>query len=99
MQIVPNFRVRTIPVLGTAPAIFGMAAAGYMLCQLARQPFDPEPIIQLTGQQYRRALERLVDREEQRWGSAEGVAVDLDEVGGASCWQQLAGRPPARPPA
>jgi hypothetical protein len=81
-QVVPNFRVRTIPVLGTAPAIFGMAAAGYILCQLAQQPFEPEPIIQLTGQQYSRALERLVDREEQRYGCADGVGVDLDEVGG-----------------
>ena len=34
MQIVPNFRVRTIPVLGTMPATFGMAAASYILCRL-----------------------------------------------------------------
>jgi hypothetical protein len=75
--------VRTIPVLGTAPATFGMAAAGYILCQLAQQPFDPEPIIQLTGLQYSRALERLVEREVQRHGSSEGVAVELDEVRGS----------------
>lgn len=36
MQIVPNFRVRTIPVLGTMPSIFGLAAASYILCQLAQ---------------------------------------------------------------
>lgn len=43
-QVVPNFRVRTIPVLGTTPALFGQAAAAYVLCHLARQPFSPEPV-------------------------------------------------------
>lgn len=43
MQIVPNFRIRTIPVLGTTPAIFGLAAASHILCQLAGQPYAPEP--------------------------------------------------------
>lgn len=42
-QVVPNFRIRTIPVLGTTPAIFGLAAAAYVLCQLAGQPFVSEP--------------------------------------------------------
>ena len=43
-QIVPNFRVRTIPVLGTTPAAFGLAAAGHILCTLAGQPFQTEPL-------------------------------------------------------
>lgn len=43
-QVVPNFRVRTIPVLGTTPALFGQAAAAHILCQLACQPIVPEPI-------------------------------------------------------
>ena len=47
VQVVPGFRVRTIPVLGTMPAIFGMAAASYILCQLAGQPFTSEPLFQL----------------------------------------------------
>lgn len=50
--MVPNFRIRTIPVLGTTPAIFGMAAAGRILCDLAGAPFDGEPIIKLTAKQY-----------------------------------------------
>eukprot|EP00882_Tetradesmus_deserticola_P009413 GHRQ01009936.1.p4 GENE.GHRQ01009936.1~~GHRQ01009936.1.p4 ORF type:complete len:152 (-),score=43.28 GHRQ01009936.1:1480-1935(-) len=81
-QVVPNFRVRTIPVLGTAPAIFGMAAASYILCQLAGSPFDGEPIIQLTGQQYDRALVRLQQREEEVFGNSEGLPVDKDDVSG-----------------
>ena len=39
-QIVPNFRVRSIPVLGTTPALFGMAAASYVLCHLAGVPWQ-----------------------------------------------------------
>mmetsp|Transcript_24272 Transcript_24272/g.76381 ORF Transcript_24272/g.76381 Transcript_24272/m.76381 type:complete len:116 (+) Transcript_24272:805-1152(+) len=33
-QVVPNFRVRTIPVLGTLPAIWGLVMATYVLTQL-----------------------------------------------------------------
>lgn len=79
-QIVPNFRVRTIPVLGTAPAIFGMAAAAHILCELADAPFSSEPIIQLTGQQYDRALTRLQQREEEVYGNSEGLPVDRDDM-------------------
>lgn len=42
--MVPNFRVRTIPVLGTMPALFGQAAAAHVLTHLAQQPFTPEPV-------------------------------------------------------
>ena len=84
-QIVPNFRVRTIPVLGTAPAIFGMAAAAHILCELAAAPFSGEPIIQLTGQQYERALTRLQQREEEVFGNTGAVPVDKDDVSGW-CW-------------
>ncbi|KAG2455067.1 hypothetical protein HYH02_000892 [Chlamydomonas schloesseri] len=81
-QIVPNFRVRTIPVLGTTPALFGMAAAGYVLCALAggSHAIEGEPIIRLSGAQYERALERLRERERSRYGSDDGVAVDLDDI-------------------
>ena len=34
-QIVPGFRVRTIPVLGPLPAIFGLTMASYIVTQLA----------------------------------------------------------------
>jgi hypothetical protein len=64
----PNFRVRTIPVLGTTPSIFGMAAAAYILCNLAggAHSLTGDPIIRLTAVQYERALERLRERERQR---------------------------------
>ena len=84
MQIVPNFRVRTIPVLGTMPAIFGMAAASYILCQLAQLPIHPEPIFKLVEGQYETQLQRLAEREDLVYGNSEGPAVDLDDVSSAS---------------
>jgi hypothetical protein len=79
--------VRTIPVLGPTPALFGMAAASYILCTLARAPFEGEPILLLTALQYDRAMERLVVREEEAYGTADGVAVDRDDVGaGRPCF-------------
>jgi hypothetical protein len=39
---VENFRVRVLPVLGTMPALFGQAAAAFVLCQLADKPFFPQ---------------------------------------------------------
>ena len=84
VQIVPNFRVRTIPVLGTMPSIFGMAAASYILCQLAQLPFQPEPIFKLVEGQYQTQLQRLAEREDLVYGNSEGPAVDLDDVRSSS---------------
>eukprot|EP00891_Asterochloris_glomerata_P009130 jgi/Astpho2/9130/e_gw1.00134.3.1_t len=79
-QVVPGFRVRTIPVLGTMPAIFGMAAASYILCQLAGQPFTSEPLFQLQAPQYQTQLDRLLEREEVAHGTTANVEVDIDDV-------------------
>uniref|UniRef100_A0A1D2A1J0 THIF-type NAD/FAD binding fold domain-containing protein n=2 Tax=Auxenochlorella protothecoides TaxID=3075 RepID=A0A1D2A1J0_AUXPR len=79
-QVVPNFRIRTIPVLGTMPALFGMAAASWILCQLAGKPFVPEPVFTIEIKQYQTQLHRLEDREHARFGTSAGVQVDLQEV-------------------
>ncbi|MEW5301438.1 MAG: hypothetical protein WDW36_004298 [Sanguina aurantia] len=65
-QIVPHFRVRSIPVLGTTPAIFGMAAAAHILCGLAGSPFVGEAAFPARGPEYARQLDRLLAREEAR---------------------------------
>ena len=85
-QIVPGFRVRTIPVLGTTPAVFGMAAAAHILCALAGAPLATEPLIRLQAEQYAVQLARLAAREELLYGSAAGVAVDIDDVRGMLMW-------------
>lgn len=79
-QIVPNFRVRTIPVLGTLPAIFGLAAASHVLCELAQAPFGPEPLFKLLEPQAATQLQRLAEREDLVFGNPEGPCVDLDDV-------------------
>jgi hypothetical protein len=80
LQVIPNFRIRTIPVLGTSPALFGMAAASWILCQLAQQPFFPEPVWRVRRGQYETILENLTDDEYARCGHCDDVAVDLEEV-------------------
>lgn len=36
-----QFRVRILPVLGPLPAIFGLAAATYIICDIAGHPMEP----------------------------------------------------------
>lgn len=79
-QVVPNFRVRTIPVLGTMPALFGQAAAAHVLTQLACQPFTSESVFGVLPAAITAQLERLQEREEVRFGTAAGVLVDAAEV-------------------
>lgn len=61
-----------------------MAAAAYILCQLAGAPFEGESVIQLTAQQYDRALIRLQQREEEVFHSTEALPVDRDDVSSVS---------------
>lgn len=73
-------------MLGTMPAIFGMAAASHILCQLAGQAFNPEPIVDITEQQYETQMSRLLEREETKYGSTDGVAVDYSDVSLLRTW-------------
>eukprot|EP00887_Chlorella_sp_A99_P001035 scaffold14.g1035.t1 len=79
-EVVPNFRVRTIPVLGTTPAIFGLAAAAHVLCALAGAPFEGAPLFYVPTKQFAGIHAALYEREELRFGSADGVGVDAQEV-------------------
>ncbi|ETN41885.1 uncharacterized protein HMPREF1541_03824 [Cyphellophora europaea CBS 101466] len=40
LGVLPDFRVRILPVLGTMPAVFGYAAANHVICSLAGYPMD-----------------------------------------------------------
>eukprot|EP00803_Ostreobium_quekettii_P004242 evm.model.scf_428.4 EVM.evm.TU.scf_428.4 scf_428:37983-40417(-) len=79
-QIVPGFRVRTIPVLGTSPALFGMASASYVICSLAGRPFQGEPVFQMQMAQYDTQLARLEEREEARGVTQSEMQVDVNDV-------------------
>ena len=80
MQTIPNFRIRTIPVLGTIPAIFGMAAATWILCEVAHVTIFADPPFSIQRQQYKQILETLQDDEERVQGHCDDVHVDLEEV-------------------
>ena len=40
LGVLPDFRVRILPVLGTMPAIFGYTVANYIICEIAGYPID-----------------------------------------------------------
>ncbi|KAJ8763114.1 hypothetical protein K2173_023319 [Erythroxylum novogranatense] len=79
-QIVPGFRVRIIPVLGTIPAIFGQVMASYVVTQLAGLQVQTEPVVNLDLDHYRTLHQRLVEHEESLYGTAIEVQVDVEEV-------------------
>ncbi|XP_009370076.2 tRNA threonylcarbamoyladenosine dehydratase isoform X2 [Pyrus x bretschneideri] len=79
-QILPGFRVRIIPVLGTIPAIFGQVMASFVLTQLAGLQVQTEPIVNLDIDHYRMLHQRLIEHEESLYGTALHVQVDVEEV-------------------
>ena len=79
-QVIPNFRVRTIPVLGCVPAIFGMALASHVLTELAGAPYESEPIMAIQWKQYETQLERLHDRESERGREVSNMAIDIEGI-------------------
>ncbi|GAQ80166.1 NAD(P)-binding Rossmann-fold superfamily protein [Klebsormidium nitens] len=79
-QVVPGFRVRTIPVMGALPALFGLVMAAHVVTTLARLPVAPEPVLRLGREHYGLLHRRLIEREELRFGSGAAVDVDEDEV-------------------
>ena len=79
-QIVPGFRIRVLPVLGTLPAMFGQAMATHVLTQLAGMHVRGEAILRLHVEHYGLLHTRLAEREEVRFGSSDAVEVDVEEV-------------------
>ena len=43
LGVLPDFRVRILPVLGTMPAVFGYAVANYVILQICEYPTDYVP--------------------------------------------------------
>lgn len=74
-QIVPGFRVRIIPVLGTIPAIFGQVMASYVLTQLAELQVQTEPVVNFDVDHYQLLHQRLIEHEETLYGTTINVQV------------------------
>ena len=81
-QTVPGFRIRTIPVLGPLPALFGQAMAAIVLGHLSQKiDVRPAQCFRLESEQYRVLFWALVDRERSRLDDYEvELDVDIDEV-------------------
>lgn len=43
LGVLPDFRVRILPVLGTMPAVFGYAAANHVICEVTGYPNEYNP--------------------------------------------------------
>nr|KYP40036.1 Uncharacterized protein C1A6.10 [Cajanus cajan] len=79
-QIVPGFRVRIIPVLGTIPAIFGQFMASYVVTELAGVHVQTEPVVNFDTDHYHTLHQRLIEHEESLYGTSMEVQVDVEEV-------------------
>ncbi|KAH1214594.1 tRNA threonylcarbamoyladenosine dehydratase [Glycine max] len=79
-QIVPGFRVRIIPVLGTIPAIFGQFMASYVVTELAGVHVQTEPVVNFNMDHYHILHQRLIEHEESLYGTYMEVQVDVEEV-------------------
>ncbi|KAJ8540130.1 hypothetical protein K7X08_026519 [Anisodus acutangulus] len=79
-QMVPGFRVRIIPVLGTIPAIFGQVMASYVVTQLAGLQVQMEPVVNFDRDHYEILHQRLIEHEELLYGTSMQVEVDVEEV-------------------
>ncbi|KAK2748904.1 hypothetical protein FQN57_007187 [Myotisia sp. PD_48] len=44
LGVLPDFRVRILPVLGTMPAVFGYTLANHVICEVSGYPNDYNPI-------------------------------------------------------
>ena len=72
LSVLPDFRVRILPVLGTMPAIFGYAAATYVICEVANYPLEYRAGEKGRDKMYEGMLSALQGLEERLARSFEG---------------------------
>lgn len=73
-----DFRVRILPVLGPLPAMFGLAAATYLLCDMAGKGQEPLPF-----KKRKKTYERFwadLEAAERRYPVADGVNEGLKDL-------------------
>jgi tRNA threonylcarbamoyladenosine dehydratase len=72
LSVLPDFRVRILPVLGTMPAIFGYAAATHVICGVAGYPLEYRAGEKGRDKMYEGMLSALQGLEERLARSFEG---------------------------
>jgi tRNA A37 threonylcarbamoyladenosine dehydratase len=73
-----DFRVRVLPVLGPLPAIFGLHAATYVLCELSGKPIENPLPVKNRRKLYERLLRDLIVREARIAGDPERAGYVLN---------------------
>jgi tRNA A37 threonylcarbamoyladenosine dehydratase len=72
LSVLPDFRVRILPVLGTMPAIFGYAAATHVICEVAGYPLEYQAGEKGRDKMYEGILSALQGLEERLARTVEG---------------------------
>ncbi|ORY50775.1 hypothetical protein BCR33DRAFT_494929 [Rhizoclosmatium globosum] len=75
----PNFRSRILPVLGTLPALFGMAMASFVICQLGDFEMQPLPT-KLRPKTYENILKNIKMNKKPEDGDLQITAQDIGFV-------------------
>jgi tRNA A37 threonylcarbamoyladenosine dehydratase len=88
LGVLPDFRVRILPVLGTMPAVFGYTAANHVICDIACYPMEYRAGDKGREKMYEGMLSALQGMEErlvrsQNGQDAVGLRISLgkDDVG------------------
>ena len=87
LSVLPDFRVRILPVLGTMPAIFGYAAATHIICEVAGYPLEYRAGEKGRDKMYEGMLSALQGLEERLARSVDGqdavglrIPVSKDDI-------------------
>ncbi|KAF3928206.1 hypothetical protein AA313_de0206593 [Arthrobotrys entomopaga] len=81
LGVLENFRVRILPVLGTMPATFGLAAANHVLCKLAEYPLEYLPAAtRFRPQFYAQVVNGLLAVESRIRNNLPGLKVPITEA-------------------
>ncbi|OAP64993.1 hypothetical protein AYL99_00965 [Fonsecaea erecta] len=87
LGVLPEFRVRILPVLGTMPAVFGYTVANHVICSIAEYPMDYRTGDKGREKMYDAMLSSLQSLEERLVRSTNGqdtiglrIPVSRDDV-------------------
>ncbi|EPS39681.1 hypothetical protein H072_6516 [Dactylellina haptotyla CBS 200.50] len=81
LGVLENFRVRILPVLGTMPATFGLAAANHVLCKLAEYPLEYLPgQTRFRPQLYPQVVNQLLAVESRIRNNVPGLKIPISEA-------------------
>ncbi|KAJ2724216.1 hypothetical protein GGI07_002086 [Coemansia sp. Benny D115] len=78
-SVLPDFRVRIVPVLGTMPAMFGIAMATYVLTELAG--FATEPLMIKGRHALYARMQRELGTRESRRAQGGDLRMSVDDCG------------------